>query len=78
MQDLYQIILHEGFRDPTAYGRVGFETLQLNTKLPAKTLKRQLGILISARVVEPQESTGAGYCLSTRKDPLLEALVKCL
>ena len=60
------------------HGRVGFETLQLNTKLPAKTLKRQIGILISARVVEPQESTGAGYCLSTRKDPLLEALVKCL
>ena len=60
------------------HGRVGFETLQLNTKLPAKTLKRQLGILISAGVVEPQESTGAGYCLSARKDRLLEALLKCL
>lgn len=60
------------------HGRVGFEALQSQTKLPAKTLKRQLGVLISAGVIEPQESTGAGYCLSTAKDRLLEALIKCL
>jgi DNA-binding HxlR family transcriptional regulator len=58
--------------------QIGFEQLQLNTKLPAKTLKRQLGILISAGVVDPQESTGTGYSLSTQKDSLKDVLVKCL
>ena len=60
------------------HGRLGFEQLQLNTKLPAKTLKRQLGVLISAGVVDPQESTGTGYNLSTQKDSLKDILVKCL
>ena len=58
--------------------QIGFEQLQLNTKLPAKTLKRQLGILISAGVVDPQESTGTGYSLSTQKNSLKDVLVKCL
>ena len=58
--------------------RLGFEQLQLKVKLPPKTLKRQLGILISAGVVEPQESTGTGYSLSTQKDSLKDVLVKCL
>ena len=60
------------------HGRLGFEQLQLKVKLPPKTLKRQLGILISAGVVEPQESTGTGYSLSTQKDSLKDVLVKCL
>ena len=52
-------------RELLQHGLLGFEQLQLKTKLPPKTLKRQLGLLISAGVVEPQESTGAGYSLST-------------
>ena len=58
--------------------RLGFEQLQQKVKLPPKTLKRQLGILISAGMVDPQESTGTGYSLSTQKDSLKDVLVKCL
>ena len=65
-------------RELSQHGLLGFEQLQLKTKLPPKTLKRQLGLLISAGVVEPQESSGAGYSLSTKSNRIMEVLVKCL
>ena len=62
-------------------GVMGFEQLLKRTDLTAKTLRRQIGVLITAGFVEPDtnsETEAREYRLAEVNDPLSKALLKCL
>ena len=62
-------------------GPIGFEQLLVKTELTPKTLRRQIGVLISAGFIEPGTNSGTEireYRLAVPCDPLSKALIKCL
>ena len=62
-------------------GPIGFEQLLVKTMLTPKTLRRQIGVLISAGFIEPGTNSGTEireYSLAEPCDPLSKALIKCL